>query len=574
MKTIILFSYVLLNLLLIDFVIAQNNSFVGVNDTIYTKAGTPITIDVLKNDTFPNVGTVKITNVSYLNGTGINTDSTIIYTPSHYFKGIDTISYRILIYPPYALSNIAYVIAHVDNDCFDTLNINNVNAAFASYGNYFWRRPDGYQKYYEIPSGSGKHTLFTSVLWIGGLDNNNVVHFAGERYRQVGEDFWPGPVMNKSAYCFQIDSIWNKTWKIDKAEIEYHKNHYTTTGYMPINDILYWPGNGDINSGQASKLAPFIDLNNDGIYDPNAGDYPRIRGDQSVFYMFNDDRNFHTESQGIKLGVEVYVTAYAFDCPIDSAFDKSIFFHYEIFNRSDTSYQDCYLGLFVDFNIGYNNDDFVGCDSILNSFYGYNGKSDDGYGAPDHYGMSPPAQGITFLSLPMAHFIYFRNTGSGAPQAMQDPIIASEYYNYLKGIWRDSTHLKYGGNGWYGAGGSTVNCNFQFPGDPTDSLAWTEFTASNVPFDRRGLGSIGPINLHSDSTFSFDVAYIYARDHGGTNLSSVILLKQYISQIQQAYDNDSTPCGKSFSGLSDLWKEQKELVIFPVPTNDILYIKH
>ena len=36
---------------------------------------------------------------------------------------------------------------------------------------------------------------------------------------------------------------------------------------------------------------------------------------------------------------------------------------------------------------------------------------------------------------------------------MFEPSYAVQYYNYLKSIWLDSTHLIYGGNGHAGAGG-------------------------------------------------------------------------------------------------------------------------
>jgi len=36
--------------------------------------------------------------------------------------------------------------------------------------------------------------------------------------------------------------------------------------------------------GQSEKIAPFYDNNNDGIYDPMAGDYPQIKGDQALFF--------------------------------------------------------------------------------------------------------------------------------------------------------------------------------------------------------------------------------------------------------------------------------------------------
>ena len=49
---------------------------------------------------------------------------------------------------------------------------------------------------YEIPKGSGKHSMFAGALWIGGYDDNGQLKVAGQTYRQSGTDYWPGPLDN------------------------------------------------------------------------------------------------------------------------------------------------------------------------------------------------------------------------------------------------------------------------------------------------------------------------------------------------------------------------------------------
>ena len=45
---------------------------------------------------------------------------------------------------------------------------------------------------------------------------------------------------------------------------------------------------GDTSLGQAPYLAPFVDVDYDGLYNPALGDYPDVMGDQAIFFIFND----------------------------------------------------------------------------------------------------------------------------------------------------------------------------------------------------------------------------------------------------------------------------------------------
>lgn len=137
------------------------------------------------------------------------------------------------------------------------------------------------------------------------------------------------------------------------------------------------------------------------------GDYPLIRGDQCIFFMYNDDRE-HTESQGERLLAEIHGMAYAFDAPDGSALWNTGFVHYDLINRSDHLYHDVYSALFSEFEIGYPWDDYVGSDVMRRSFYGFNGDDFDedwSYTGSDIdlqtvYHEYPPAQSVTILGGP------------------------------------------------------------------------------------------------------------------------------------------------------------------------------
>ena len=68
---------------------------IAADDRVETTRNTPVTIDVLANDT-PNGATAPTVVTAPLNGTAVvNTDGTIEYTPRTGFKGVDTLVYEL-----------------------------------------------------------------------------------------------------------------------------------------------------------------------------------------------------------------------------------------------------------------------------------------------------------------------------------------------------------------------------------------------------------------------------------------------------------------------------------------------
>lgn len=529
-------------------------------------AGDTITINVLQNDWGMEGHSLQVFFVGNPEGGEVSfTDSTITYSSYYYFEGHDQVRYNIKDMDNGLVSENGYLYLEVSNEGKSNIDVNNIDAKLNSYGYQFTDYPD-FEKGFEVPKGSGRITIFAFTLWMGGLNENEQLHIAGERYRQGGADYFVGPVGNDYENQQIID--WNKVWKLSNDELEYHRNNWWKPGYQPIESILSWPAHGDIQQGQSPKLAPFFDNDEDGIYDPYSGDVPVVRGDQSALMIYNDDIYPHEETKGNKIGAEIHATAFAYECPQDSIFNNSIFFHYDIINKSDTFYHDFYLSSYIDFDLGGPWDDFVGCDTMLNSFFAYNGDDFDDdsflygeiYGYYDH----PPAQGVTFLNQELSSFIGFINPGG----ALSDPYYTDEYYNILRGRWKDSTTLTYGGNGY----GGLIPTKYLYPGNPTNELEWSEISSGNSPADRRGLGTIGPYNFSPGDTIHVDMAFVFARDYEGDHLSSVSLLKERIAQLQWYYDNDSTPCGTTWSGNEGYNAQNQHIKIYPNPVSDHLIV--
>ncbi len=566
-KSTLLFSL----LFAISSLFAQNAAPVAVNDTITLKAGRSYVFNPTLNDYDPDIDPFMIHSATLLNGLGfIKASYSTIEITLYYSPGTDTIRYQ-LKDNHNNISNYGYIIIHIDNNhTMDTININNVSAPFIPSGNAFWDFKGSAS--FEVPKGSGKATIFTSMPWIGGMDQNNQLHISAQMFTDIGVDYFYGPVCDTLALYTHSDSLWNRVWKISKAEIDYHKTHYWQLNYVVPEAIANWPAKGDTSLGQSPTMAPYIDKNNDGKYVPSDGDYPKIRGDQSVFIIFNESKTIHTESRGKILGFEFHETAYAFDCPTDTALNNTIFIHYDIYNRSGQNYHDVYMAIFTDFDIGYAYDDYAGCDSTRSLAYGYNANAMDGSGTGDTYGANPPAQGVVFLSDTMSACMVIgnHNLPDQAPVNFTD----TGLYNLMKAVWGDGSHLTYGGIGYQG----TSQTNFMFSGDPDDSTTWSEPHPLSGPAiygrDRRTISSIGPFNLNAGAVKSIDIAYVYARDTTKSNIQNVAVLKEAVDKIRLYYAHDSIPCGGSFSTIASPDKVKNRLKIYPVPTDENLFVEY
>jgi hypothetical protein len=366
-------------------------------------------------------------------------------------------------------------------------------------------------------------------------------------------------------------------------------------------------------------LAPFKDYDEDGVYDPMKGDYPLIRGDQTVYFICNDDR-FHTETQGGSLMVEIHGMVYGYDEPTDSALMNTVFVHYDLINRSDNTYYDTYCGFYTDFDIGYRWDDFIASDVQRGSYYGYNGMETDGSVEAGSYGQYPPAQSATVLAGPfmdpdgtdnpdggcdfsvnglnfgngtedderygLGRFRFIMHAGGGP---IGEPLTPKSYYNYMKGIWKDLTPVQYGAWGHLEYGAVGPACRFMFPGDSDplnwgtgcefpnggynqDGKFWTEEEAGNEPNDRRGLGSMGPFTFGPGEVQEIEMAFVAANGWDGP-VSSVEKLREYIDSLRSSVEE-----GKIIIPNNELAVEERpegihRVILYPNPARTQLCIK-
>ncbi|MCB0842801.1 MAG: T9SS type A sorting domain-containing protein [Bacteroidetes bacterium] len=446
----------------------------------------------------------------------------------------------------------------------DSLETNELKASVLSAGDLF-RNANGNPSF-EAPKGSGVSTIYASNLWIGGIDETGSLLMAAQTYRQSGTDYWHGPVSNN--YDSAYDAQYDRVWKISKTEIDDHISSWASPGYAAPDAIINWPAHGDTTKGEAWLLAPFVDHNQDQIYNPFQGDYPAIRGDEAMFFIYNDLRSVHTETGGQNLGVEIHGLAYAFSNPEDTALNQTLFVNFNIFNRQGGTINDTYVGLWTDFDIGYYRDDWIGTDTSLNLAYGYNSNNTDGNSGGYGYGMAPPAQGLAFLNQSLDRTMMYKNDFS----AIGNPVIATEFYGYLQSYWKDGSPLTYGGSG-YDTTANATSSSYVFPGNPVDSTGWTSAdTAAFDPTDARMIASHGPFLFEPGTSVCMDIAFIFARDTTGNHLSNVNLLKSYTAHITDFYNQQNFSCEQVLTSIQPPVKPAV-FNVYPNPGAELLILE-
>ncbi|MBL0341630.1 MAG: hypothetical protein IPP71_12220 [Bacteroidetes bacterium] len=439
------------------------------------------------------------------------------------------------------------------------LDINNVRTTILVGGDMWW---DLSSAKYEVPKGSDKHALYAGALWIGGIDPGGLIKVAGQTYRQTGIDFWGGPLDTTTANITRDNCLkYDRHWKISKKQVQDFINNPATA----TNDIKNWPGNGDPLSNEGKYLAPFVDVDNDGEYNYSKGDYPGysftgnypnvpgvnksvcndyLFGDQTIWWVFNDKGNVHSETNSDPIGLEIRAQAFAFQT--NDEINNMSFYKYQIINRSSLTLTDTYFGQWVDPDLGFSDDDYVGCDVGRGLGYCYNGDAEDE--TASGYGLNPPAVGVDFFQGPvadlgdlldndkdgcidctfltdsfgvvytvtdtllreqiiMSKFVYYNNDAT--PNG--NPIGFTDFYNYLKGYWRDNQQMTFGGDGRNP--GAPVT-NYMFPGttDPDfPNQNWSEVTEGNTVGDRRFLQSAGKFTLQPGAVNYITTGVVWGR---------------------------------------------------------------
>ncbi|MEM7297716.1 MAG: hypothetical protein AAF391_05560, partial [Bacteroidota bacterium] len=458
------------------------------------------------------------------------------------------------------------------------LDINNVRALLHNGGDMWWDLVGDAR--YEVPKGSNRHSMFASSLWIGGLDEAGQLRVAGQTYRQSGIDYWPGPLAGDGSASTDEETCerWDKMFKINKSEIDAFRSDFSDNGVIDdpqdYPNVLNWPAIGNPNNnlgdgvseafradGTVIYAAPFVNVDSDPFtYNPGNGDFPDISGDQAVWWIINDKGNVHTETGGEPIGIEMHILAFAFTTA--NAVNDMTFYRQTVINRASQPINQTFMGQWVDVDIGFAFNDWVGCDTTKGLGYGYNATAND-QGA-NGYGLNPPACGVDFFQGPLADpgdgidnnkngvidepnetiimskFVYYNNDFS----LTGNPEVAQHFYGYLTGFWKDGTpivdNFSNGGEGnGYGPSSAGPVSNFMFSGDACAGTGWTEANADNpTNEDRRFLQSAGPFTLQPGAVNEIVTGVVWARGFFNDQFGSVCELLAADNVAQALFDNN------------------------------------
>ncbi|MES2479615.1 MAG: T9SS type A sorting domain-containing protein [Bacteroidota bacterium] len=337
----------------------------------------------------------------------------------------------------------------------EQLDVNLFNIKHMVHGD-MWYDPASSQPACEYPKGSGKHASYMASIWMSGMDDLGKLHLSAQLFSSVGIDYFPGPLDASGSISSSASTDWAKIWKVDASTISNFKSLFATGGAAAITaakfDVIkQWPASGNVDAkgnagaslpqlllaGVATQdFAPFVDVNGDGKYNWKDGDYPNIKGDQMLWWVFNDNGPSRTASKGLPLKIQYNAMAYGYSRGTDV--DRIVFYEFTMFNKSTERYSDFRFGLFSDADLGNPFDDYIAFDSSHRMGIEYNAVMPDGANGANSYGSHPPITGLSFVEMPgdvypsallaAGSFTYFRNE-SGTPT--RNPRVDTEYNNYM-----------------------------------------------------------------------------------------------------------------------------------------------
>lgn len=432
-----------------------------------------------------------------------------------------------------------------------TMDLNNVNFHISNSGVLFNNAATA-EPGYIVPKNNGTAIIYAAGLWFGGVDINGQLKLAAMRYG-LGNDYRPGPYSTDFSYdsTDYVSQYGTSIWTISQTDVEDHIQNFNNPGYSVPASIANWPGNGDVSLGVAEQLAPYVDFNDNGIYEPQLGDYPLIKGCQAT-YMILTDHIIHTESFGDPIGLELHLMFYQYDGLQPEALSNTTFLDVRAINRSTQTLYDFYGGFFVDGDLGNYSDDYVGCDSLRNLGFMYNADNlDENSSGVQGYGALPPAFGVLSLNTPLSSFSAFTNS-SVFPQA--DPQTAHQHHQFLRGNLADGTPMM------NNQGQAT---KFLYSGDPSEAGSYSETGLANAPGDRRMLLAHNLDVLQPGTVLNLSYAIVYQRS--GSNLESLEDLRLVSDSVQTFYDHASPYCSQLNVGLVE--QQLQETQVFPNPSD-------
>jgi hypothetical protein len=429
----------------------------------------------------------------------------------------------------------------------DTLQRNKVRLTVEPNGHLFHNLLNNTPAY-EVPADGGNHLISMASAWFMGKNDNDQIK-ASINY----EIYYPytahfnGPYSATDSYLSAdyLTKYKNNQWRCTKEEVIFHIDNHSHPNYTIPDNIANWPGNGDTTLGVAFQLAPFVDLNDNGVYEPELGEYPCFKGDEAIYTILNDNarKNVLTDERG--MGLELHYMVYQINN--GDYIDSTTFVDFTVYNRGNEDYPEFRSAFFVDGDVGFAFDDYVGSHPATNTLYFYNSTNHD-----PHYGENPPAVGITTLN----HEAYAISTyfKSGPPP---NPFNTTEFWRLLNGKHRDGTPIVVGGDGYFlHPDATSTETKFYYHGEPWSGNGWSEVNIDGngkrnpSDWDKRGFMATNPITLNAGEQVTFSYAIVTSRK--GDYLENTKGVVQLAEKVKIFYDESGIEsCLREGTGVQD-----------------------
>jgi hypothetical protein len=617
----------------------------GINIEHYNAAGTMTVADYFSWPANSIASQVEFINNHYhIYYKYTNTNRGIFFRVNQSFQILDSASTQTTIYHIFKNPNGALL---VGSDVTKGLSLDiagNPEEGRSAYCEFYHTFPLLHREEYEVPIQSGSHVnamvglgtkVITSPNGLAGLNYNGISACYNLTERFVGftdtdtlandrssfndqYDELPGPYTTNSLYDEVLEAKYNRPYHLSLQMIQDHIDSVQSgsSTYIPVWEIRNWPAHGNTALGQAANLAPFVDANSNGIYEPLLGDYPSIYGNDCVFSMTHYRDNGNTSK-----ALEFHSYVYTQLCDTNETFDNVLMRKVKVFSRG-AELDSLFFGGLFDGDLGSYNDDYSGTNVDLGMIYNYNGDlNDEDYSGRIGFHDTLPAQGIMVLKgfkqandgLDNGIGILPGQTVNGygyndgivdneytgleaattftgtAPSGQADPTSAEGWYNVLNGLYQFGDQMYYSN--------SSIPTKYIYPGDQDTyhygtggadpGFGWYEGaptgpgSSANPPGDRRNAYSFGKTALSNGEFVELDYAYLIQRQSapGTVIFEPVTDLFVKASAIRSAFLSNNGPCGMNFNPIPvDLGIEESTLegadlfTVYPNPTTGVVRI--
>ena len=340
----------------------------------------------------------------------------------------------------------------------------------------------------------------------------------------------------------------------------------------------------------AKKGAPFYDADSDGLYEPAFKRTPANGVREPVLFPKADEPGVANAGQVIwfvandiaasqiwacpESGIELQVTIWGYDRP--DPLGHTAFKSYRLIYKGtsgtpeDATIDSMYFAQWADPDLGYNGDDFAGCDTMLNLEFVYNSTAEDEIYS--EFGLPAPAVGYDLVQGPMIAGragedrnrngiddgvdVGVRALRQRGPGLINIPMRAF-WHTASGGMYADPPFSYNGAVTWYqvlrglppqpqGPPDPAPFINpvtgqptfFWSSGDPVSGLGWVDGLIDG-PGDRRIIMSTGPFSMAIGDTQEIVVALVGGIHPGTTR--SINALKGNDRFVQEFFDSLVVP---------------------------------